>query len=436
MYVSPSVDQTKVFSYDRIAPPLESPFIQKYYMGSSLTQNVLSKKFLNNANIYLRYASQDGDRLRGFSSDAIFYDEAQDLIEEIIPVANQGMSRSFYKWNYFSGTPKRTVGTLQNRFEKSTKNEWLVKCFHCNKWNYLDEKNIGKKGLICRYCGKLIDPKNGQWVRTNASDPDDYYEGFRVSQLQFFNAPWVDWAKDIVALYETQPRGLFFNEVLGLPYDEGTAPITRKEIRACQTGEPLHEEPTKPDLSRPNYIGIDYGPANSRKSHTVLIVLQVQGDVIKVLYTKRYIGEEASFAFIHKDVPRLMAKWKAVLIGSDYGLGEAANSEIRKQIGIEKLVAVQHQGTQKVRAQYNGKMGAVTTSRNIVMTEFFQRIKNQGFIFPKGKKFDSFVSDIVSVSIEYDEIKNKYKYINANPDDFVHAVIYGTLVSEIGEQAF
>jgi hypothetical protein len=101
LFVSPSVDQTKIFSYDRITPPMESPFVKKYYLSGNLVQNVFSKQLLNGSKIYLRYAHLTADRLRGISSDAVFFDEVQDINMDIIYVVSQTMSRSFYKWRHY-----------------------------------------------------------------------------------------------------------------------------------------------------------------------------------------------------------------------------------------------------------------------------------------------------------------------------------------------
>jgi len=98
LYISPTVDQTKIFSGDRVAPVMDqSPFIKTYYMSSTLVQNVFTKQLKNNSKMYLRYALLSADRLRGISSDAVLYDECQDLIMDIIPVANETFSRSYYK---------------------------------------------------------------------------------------------------------------------------------------------------------------------------------------------------------------------------------------------------------------------------------------------------------------------------------------------------
>ena len=73
MYISPSVDQTKIFSNDRIQPVMdESPLIKKHFLSRGLTQNVFTKEFKNKSKMYLRYALLSADRLRGISADAIY----------------------------------------------------------------------------------------------------------------------------------------------------------------------------------------------------------------------------------------------------------------------------------------------------------------------------------------------------------------------------
>ena len=113
LYISPTVDQTKIFSGDRVQPVMdESPYIHKHLMSTALAQNVFTKQLKNKSKMYLRYALQSADRLRGISADAVNFDEVQDLIPDIIPVANETMSRSMYKWNMYSGTPKTSTTTL------------------------------------------------------------------------------------------------------------------------------------------------------------------------------------------------------------------------------------------------------------------------------------------------------------------------------------
>jgi len=431
MYVAPTVEQARVWSHDRVAPFLEgSPFVKKHYLSSSLIQNVWTKQLLNHSKIYVRYALLTADRLRGYSFDHLLVDECQDMVMDLIPVIEQGMSRSMYKRRMFTGTPKLSRGTLAYYWKHSTRNEWFVKCPACSKHNYLDDQNIGKTGLICRYCGSYMDPRNGCWVRTGPESAP--LEGFRVCALQFAGAPWVNWQKDIIFKYENEARALFFNEVLGLAYDPGVTPITEEEIQACCTGGPMRHDLTEDDFANgPIYLGIDYGPVNSENSFTVLSAIQPQDDGrIKVLYIKKYMGKEADFHHIHLDVPQQFNHFRARLIGADYGLGEASNSEIKAHIGDSNLVPFFH-STQKERVKYNPKLSIYTTSRLRVMTEFFSKIKHGKFIFPCWEDFEPFAQDFLATGIEYNMDNTKIKYVNTDPDDSLHSILYATLLAEM-----
>jgi hypothetical protein len=433
LYVSPSVDQTKIFSGDRVAPVIEtSPLIKKHYVNASVNQNVFTKSFLNGSRLYLRYALLSADRLRGLSTDINYYDEAQDLNMDIIPVVNQSMSRSMYKKTVFSGTPKRTKGTLAEIWYRSTMYEWFSKCDHCNKWNFLDQKNIGLTGVICRYCGRHLDTRKGQWVSTG--DPNSRTKGFRVNILMFASAPWVDWVTDVIEYRKTcASDAIFYNEVLGLEYDDGVQPITIADLRRCCTGGPMVEDPTSVDLSSTQTtIGLDYGPVNSNKSKTVVSVIQHRTDKPKVLYLKRYRGHEADYSFIHSDVPRLYSKWRAAVIGADAGLGDGPNSEIRGRLGQpERLIAFRHSGSQRAKAKWNPASHEYTLNRNMVMTDLFRKIKNRQIEFPRWEDFEPFADDFLNIVIEYDDQAGTYKYLNTGPDDALHSILFGELTLQL-----
>ena len=436
LYVSPTVDQTKVFSHDRIAPVIEgSPFIKHKYVNTKLVQNVFMKQFVNGSKMYLRYALLNADRLRGYSSDMNLYDECQDLLPDIIPIANQSMSRSMHKKTLFAGTPKRSRGTLADLFNDSTKNEWMVKCHNspCNKWNYLDEENVGEMGTVCRYCKKSIDTrKHGRWVSTG--DPTSPMQGFRVSILMFDKAPWVDWQKEVIDFRKRNSPAVFYNEVLGLPYDDGISLISEADIRACCTGDAMTQVPTGATSKRVSYLGVDYGPINSNNSNTVVVAIQkMPGGIPKVVFAKKYLGIEADHAHIMEDIPRLKNVWGARLIGADHGYGEGINSQIRKQVGYEHLIAYQHMPNQNLRVKYNHKIPAYTTNRTQVIMDFAQRIKDRKIIFPPWQYTKDFAEDILNMSLEYTE-NNKVKIINTGPDDFAHACIYGLLAMELDSQ--
>ena len=282
LFISPSVDQTKVFSHDRVSPVLDSsPFVKKHFLNAQLIQNVFMKQLLNGSRMYLRYANLNADRVRGYSADMCLFDEIQDQFEDNIPIIEETMSRSMHKRSWYSGTPKLTLGPLEDRWEMSNKCEWVPKCEHCNHYNVLGEDNIGATGLICEKCGGTLEARNGQWIQTG--DKDAPFTGFRVCLLHFHNAPWVDWQRDVIHKMETQSKNVFFNETLALPYDSGAVPITKDELIRCMTGREWNCDPQgKYEVATTgtgiNVMGIDYGPVNSDQSYTCISIVRLSGE--------------------------------------------------------------------------------------------------------------------------------------------------------------
>ncbi len=426
LYIAPTVDQTKVFSHDRVNPVIEgSPLLNKHYVNTSLVQNVFMKQFLNGSRMYLRYALLSADRIRGYSADMNLFDEVQDLREEVIPVIQETMSRSEHKISWYCGTPKRTRGTLANIWRRSSMCEYMPKCKSCNHWNTLNEDCIGDTGVICSKCGKPLDLTTGQWVAHSPEKDNHEVEGYRVCLLHFANSPWVQWDKDVIQKRKNTSRGIFYNETLGLEYDEGVTPVSEADIiNACDPDLEMNEEPEGLQKDYHSIMGVDYGPVNSESSYTVVSIMQRQGDKNKVVYMKKFTGKEADFAFIHRELPKLFKKWKCIHIAADYGMGEASNAELRNRLGLEKVIAFQHLPNQKELIKWNPKMPAYTMSKNQAMDQFFSKIKKRKIIFPKWDHMRHFADDFLNVQIEYDEDRNVSRYINIGPDDAVHATLF------------
>lgn len=85
-----------------------------------------------NGNFVMRHENSKVPFITGNSADQNNFDECQDLLPDIIPVVQETMSRSTYKWTTYSGTPKRTRGTLADIWHRSTMNEFVLKCTSCN----------------------------------------------------------------------------------------------------------------------------------------------------------------------------------------------------------------------------------------------------------------------------------------------------------------
>ena len=274
LYVSPSMTQTKTFSADRIKEPIETSPVLKSFTTSMLAQNVLEKQFVNRSKITLRFAFLNADRTRGIPAWMLMLDELQDIIHDNIPIIEQCLSHAPENWKTFvyAGTPKTLDNTIEFYWggvtkhgrQMSTQHQWVVPCDRRSGewrrfWNILGEKNIGKKGLSCERCGKLINPmhEDAQWAWTIE---DAIFEGYRIPQLM---VPWRSW-DEILLDYGRYERPRFYNEVLGLSSDSGMRPLTMQNIKDCCNEKismhPKHLEMYQQrSVSEEVYAGIDWG---------------------------------------------------------------------------------------------------------------------------------------------------------------------------------
>lgn len=436
MFVAPRQDQTKVFSRDRLGPVMmTSPAIKAHFIDPKNDQNVFYRQFKNGSKVYLRYAYLNADALRGFSTDLNAFDESQDLVDDIIPVANQTMSRSEFKKEIYSGTPKRTQGTLSDRWYESTQNEWAIKCGPCGHWNVpIDETNIGANGPICSKCGKDIDPRIGQWIATG--NPKARMVGFRVCAPMFAKAPWVNWQHDILDFRKNFGEATFFNEVMGLEYDDGVAPITESMLKkASNPKQPMDHKYN--GIGPKVAMGVDYGPVNSANSYTYVACGKwIDSDRFQFTYFKKYYAEEADPAFYHEDIARKFVEAKAIRIGGDYGMGEASNSEIRKRIGFDKLVAYQFSDALKSMTQYNPKMPAYMLSKSKVIDHFIDALKSGNILLPNWEEFSQHAREFTNLNLEYDERFNKRKFTKIGTDDGLMAALFCWMAAQIVRNSF
>jgi hypothetical protein len=76
MYVSPTKEQTVKFSTSRVGKVMRySPIVSKRFLHPDLSDRVFHKQFTQGSEMYFSYAMDDGDRLRGPSTDRNCYDK-------------------------------------------------------------------------------------------------------------------------------------------------------------------------------------------------------------------------------------------------------------------------------------------------------------------------------------------------------------------------
>ena len=459
LYVSPTNQQTKVFSQDRLKEPVETSDFLKSWTTTKLSDNVFLKKFINRSQITLRYAYLNADRSRGIPADIICIDEIQDILTDNIPVIEECASHSVLTINgvahrgglfLYSGTPKSLDNTLEYYWiNYSTQNEWIVPCHrHAIQaggrltkvhWNILGEDHIGEKSLICDKCGQPINAQDdaAQWVSLN---PDVIkqipkpYEGYRIPQLM---VPWIS-HDDILQKQKTYPRPKFYNEVLGLSFDSGTRPLTQQDVKDnCDTNFNLDADFL--DALRghigdsvPVYAGIDWGTGEN--TYTVVCLGAYLNSFFTPFYWRRFEGRETEPQVQMDFIEHLISQWRVRLVGCDYGGGFWPNDELTRKFGWQRILKYQY-STPSDKVRWEKGLHRFMVHRTEVMSDIFNAIKRRDvFRFPNWEQFKApFGSDFLNIFSEYSETlrMNVYKKSPDSTDDSFHALLLCFLASMI-----
>jgi hypothetical protein len=459
LYVSPSALQTRVYSNEKLRPTIyDSPFLKDMYIGKGVTDQVFEKTLLNGSYMFLRYAFLTAARARGIPASRVFFDEAQDLYKDNIKIISQSLSASLLAAGVpgkelLAGTPLTLSNTLEEYWKWSTQNEWMVPC-DCKLptyWNYLDERCIGKKGLICSNCGKPINPAHGRWV---TFDPGNYYVGYHISQLM---VPWKQnedaWRNEIVLPMEKWPSNKFHNEILGFSYDTALSPVSQMDIQQCcwptkkagtrDTSTWIHKKPKEMNGMR-IFAGLDWGEGRAEgevvhgkkkfASWTVLTLgMYITQDLFWPFYMKKYVEREIDPEFILPDVLNICGQWNVEMVGADWGHGWGMNSRLFQARGRDRVMQFAYSGSLGERKKWDGDAYKWIINRNAVLSQFFTDIKQQRFIFPQWANFEPFAKDILAEYVEYNDVTHNMKYDHPidQPDDALHSLVYCKLAADI-----
>lgn len=465
LYVSPSALQTRQYSNEKLRPTTyDSPFIKNAFIGKGVTDQVFEKTLLNGSYMFLRYAFLTAARARGIPASRVFFDEAQDLLKDNIKVISQSLSASRLAMGVegremIAGTPLTFSNTLEEYWDWSTQNEWLIPC-DCKKpryWNMIGAENIGKKGLVCsnKSCGKPLNAASGQWV---SFQPGEHYVGYHISQLM---VPWKQkedaWKSEIVLPFEKWPESKFNNEILGLSYDNASSPITRMELQAnCYPHQKISGKDTsKFTWQRTSihsgiriFAGIDWGEGREEgaieggkkrfASWTVLTLGGYVGDKFWPFAMKRYVGKEVDPEFIIPDVIHLCGYWNVEVIGADWGHGWGMNSRLMTALGKPRVMQFAYSASLGESKRWDQNAYKFIVNRNAALTNTFSAIKQQLFIYPEWEVFEPFAKDILAEYVEYNEVTRSMKYDHPidQPDDALHSLVYCKLAADISHGSF
>lgn len=445
LFVTPSALQTTGFSKTRIDDIVKiSPYL-KSMTHQSLSWNLLEKQWLNGSKIYLRYAFLSADRIRGLSVNAVFIDEIQDILRDVVPVIEETSSHNKNRIFVYSGTPKTFDNTIHTYWEDhSTQGEWVIPCEHHGTpkdpsswhWNILDSENIGKNGPMCSRCHNPINPEHpeARWVEMN---PGAQFQGYRVCRLM---VPWYfkdakSWAT-ILDDQKRYPRAQFENEVMARSYDSGTKPITKGELyRLCDPKYLMTEEQVT-ELAKTHKLwgGIDWG--SDGQAYTLMTVGgYVRGDhSFQIVFAKRFEGPLRDPKPQLTEIIRLIDLFRLFRVGTDYGMGHWPNKLLTTKYGPARIFPFMHAERLNAKIKYSGQLGRHVIYRSPILGDLFSAMKMGKIRFPIRDMFDKpFITDISNVTSEYSATLKMLKYDKPRgvTDDTLHSILYTLLASHI-----
>lgn len=453
-YVSPSKEQTLIFSNTRVGKTLSySPIIKKYFQSPEHADRVLHRSYTNGSENAFTYACDDADRARGFSADRVSYDEFQDMLyDSVVPVINSCMKNSEFRFETYAGTPKTMEASIQYLWDKSSQTEWMMKCEGCSKYNIVvSEKSLGKHGPICLNCGHVLNPRTGQWIDMQKVDKDTgkhSVKGFHIPQLIMpLNIPscvkntaerpnaqadaqarWDDILRD----HDMFSAARFRNEVLGVSDAVGRRLISLEELEALCTGMKISPTPgANQEGCTVAVAGVDWsGGGTTGTSRTVLWVwgFHPSTQKLRTLYYRIYPGNNAVTDV--EDIARICMSYNVAMVIGDAGEGALPNATLRARLGAHRVTMVQY-GALAQPIKWNG-LDRYLADRTTLIDNYLMFLKRGAAVYPPPDESREAIKDILNI---YEEVttsgKKVWRHSPQLPDDCLHAQLFGWFAHKI-----
>lgn len=278
LYCFPAQAQLQDFVQARLNPVLEmSDYLkQKIDVEASKTQKLGLKK-IGKGHIYFR-GSQNAKQIISVDADCTYLDERDRFVEENVPFIDKRTNASTLKWRREASTPTLPAIGIHMAYLNSDQRVWEIECKKCHTWQELDffkHVDFEKKLVRCQECHKPIDrSSDGRWTPLN---PKSDIVGYKINGI--YNP--ANSIPALIAKYrKARTEGFsslqqFYNQDLGLPYEESGQRIQVSELNACKRNFMC---PTKD--GKEFYAGVDIGI----DKHHCVVATKTGKDTFKVVW--------------------------------------------------------------------------------------------------------------------------------------------------------
>ena len=430
LYVTARRAQADDFVRLRINQQFElSPYLIDMYLSKTKTNRLSDKVLTNGVILFFRTLGIEATAVRGISAQEIYFDEVQSIFSDNIPIAMECAHSFTEDARYrFAGTPLSTKNHLARQWDSSCQFEWIIYCEKCKKYNdplgiqHIDEH---KQYLFCQYCGEALDRNQGEWI---AQNPSSAKVGYRITRLMTPNCRWTTSAGDgVLDKLKSYPVEVFFNEVLGLPYDSGSFPISEPEIfEWCSDYEFMDPNNLPAGLcNNIQIMGIDWAWSNpgGKHAHTIVTVATKSQEKIKIIYAQRFDGPRYHEPeTVLREITKLAHNFSVQIIATDYGVGHKENIRLRKMVRPNVFEIMYTSSTKPF--QWNSESNYYKLGKTPSMSYTFESIRSGVFEFPNITTIKTFADDILNIYSETDSVSKIRKYDHNGPDDFFHTLNY------------
>ncbi|MEM2174175.1 MAG: phage terminase large subunit family protein [Candidatus Micrarchaeia archaeon] len=425
LYVAPTTLQLRTFVSDLVDDIIRgSPFLQTNTTSETL-RLLYNKEFKNNSKLFFRFAFYSPDRCRGLHVDALFIDELQDMLVEVIQAIFPVLDHAKEPLWIMTGTQKTTAHASHYYYSKSKQIEYLIKCESCGHYNYQDENILGPDGLICSRCKNRIYIQNGKYVALNPSS--DIY-GFRITHLML---PYISYDK-IIERKNFMSPDKFRNEILALPSETIEKPLTEYDVRAICSNYSFYNEPDQLLSLLPIYAGIDWGAGI--KSYTVITLVAKIGQKFRIIYAKRFTYE--TDMEMRREIISIIKKFNVKTVVCDWGFGAGYIPFFQEVFGSDRFIPCEYTTSSRKKIEWDSKNMRFLANRTQLMARLFHDIKKGIIEAPRWEEFREFARDLLSIYTDYNDKLQKIIYYHPpdEPDDFCHSLIYALIASDIYRQ--
>lgn len=463
LFVAPRYEQIRRVSANYVKPFIEQSLISQLLQNRRVENSVLQKSFLNESRMYFSFAFLDVDRIRGLSVDCVNYDEIQDIDIDFVPIIRECMSASTFALERWYGTPKTLDNTIEVLWQQSSQAEWVIKCEACGLRNIPSADNhlvkmIGEIGPICAKCGKLINPRTGQWVHA-VPEQRAGHAGYHVPQIvlpMHYEDPDkigempTERSKKWQSLLDKRDglggydQTKFMNEVLGESSDVGVKLVTLTDIKNASV---LNKNEWRDALNQvKNYayrvLAVDWGGGGEDFISTTtyaVIGKNIRTGKMDCIYCKRMTGAVGH----HDEAKILIDVFKAFqchMFAHDYGGAGAVRETLMIQAGlpmkvivpfsyvratVKKMVEVHKPSGHQQRTYYT-----LDKARSLVLQA--TAVKAGQILLPEYESSKNITHDLLALIEDRREAPGRADIFlvsrNAKmTDDFAHALNFGCI---------